>query len=91
MMRPPSRPREIDPKSGPIEVYAGKPIFYGFANFFWSDAQEPLDPILHETYAARIAEAFAGPTTVTDADQPRVDPEIRRGVKRAGYCQPTGS
>jgi hypothetical protein len=30
--------------------------------------QEPLDPILHETYAARIAEAFADPTTVTDAD-----------------------
>jgi len=53
---------------GPIEVYAGKPIFYGLANFFWSDVQEPLDPILHETSAARIAEAFADPTMVTDAD-----------------------
>ncbi len=53
---------------GPIEVYAGKPIFYGLANFFWSDVQEPLDPILHETYAARVAEAFADPKTVTDAD-----------------------
>jgi poly-gamma-glutamate capsule biosynthesis protein CapA/YwtB (metallophosphatase superfamily) len=53
---------------GPIEVYEGKPIFYGLANFFWSDAQEPLDPILHEAYAAPVAEAFAVPTTVTDAD-----------------------
>jgi len=53
---------------GPIEVYAGKPIFYGLSNFFWSDAQEPLDPILHETHAARIAEAFANPATATDAD-----------------------
>jgi poly-gamma-glutamate synthesis protein (capsule biosynthesis protein) len=53
---------------GPIEVYEGKPIFYGLANFFWSDVQEPLDPILHEAYAARVAEAFADPTMVTDAD-----------------------
>jgi hypothetical protein len=53
---------------GPIEVYAGKPIFYGLANFFWSDAQEPLDPILHETSAARIEQAFADPAAVTDAD-----------------------
>ena len=53
---------------GPIEVYSGKPIFYGLANFFWSDAQEPLDPILHESYAARVAETFANPASVTDAD-----------------------
>ncbi len=53
---------------GPIEVYAGKPIFYGLANFFWSDMQEPLDPILHETHRARLAEAFADPEHATDAD-----------------------
>jgi poly-gamma-glutamate capsule biosynthesis protein CapA/YwtB (metallophosphatase superfamily) len=53
---------------GPIEVYAGKPIFYGLSNFFWSDAQEPLDPILHETYAREIADAFPDPPAVTDAD-----------------------
>ncbi len=53
---------------GPIEVYAGKPIFYGLANFFWSDAQEPLDPILHETHAARVAQVFADPAATTDAD-----------------------
>jgi poly-gamma-glutamate synthesis protein (capsule biosynthesis protein) len=53
---------------GPIEVYAGKPIFYGLSNFFWSDIQEPLDPILHEGYAAEIAQAFADPAAVTDAD-----------------------
>jgi poly-gamma-glutamate synthesis protein (capsule biosynthesis protein) len=53
---------------GPIEVYAGKPIFYGLANFFWSDVQEPLDPVLHETYAQRVAQAFADPSAITDAD-----------------------
>ena len=53
---------------GPIEVYAGKPIFFGLANFFWSDAQEPLDPILHEAYAARIRQAFVDPAAATDAD-----------------------
>jgi poly-gamma-glutamate capsule biosynthesis protein CapA/YwtB (metallophosphatase superfamily) len=53
---------------GPIEVYAGKPIFYGMANFFWSDIQEPLDPVLHEAYADRVAQAFADPSAVTDAD-----------------------
>jgi len=53
---------------GPIEVYAGKPIFYGLANFFWSDIQEPLDPVLHEAHAERVAEAFPDPAAVTDAD-----------------------
>jgi poly-gamma-glutamate synthesis protein (capsule biosynthesis protein) len=53
---------------GPIEVYAGKPIFFGLANFFWSDAQEPLDPILHETYAAQVSEALGDPEAATDAD-----------------------
>lgn len=53
---------------GPVEVYAGKPIFYGLANFFWSDIQEPLDPLLHEAYADRVAQAFPDPAAVTDAD-----------------------
>jgi poly-gamma-glutamate synthesis protein (capsule biosynthesis protein) len=53
---------------GPVEVYAGKPIFYGLANFFWSDIQEPLDPVLHEAYAERVAEAFPDAAAVTDAD-----------------------
>ena len=30
--------------------------------------QEPLDPVLRESYAARIAEAFADPAAATDAD-----------------------
>ncbi|MCZ6695747.1 MAG: CapA family protein, partial [Acidobacteria bacterium] len=46
---------------GPIEVYEGKPIFYGLANFFWSDIQEPLAPDLHEAYRDLIAKAFLDP------------------------------
>ena len=53
---------------GPIEVYEGKPIFYGLSNFFWSDIQEPLAPDLHEAYGALIAKAFPDPSTATDAD-----------------------
>jgi poly-gamma-glutamate synthesis protein (capsule biosynthesis protein) len=53
---------------GPVEVYAGKPVFYGLANFFWSDIQEPLDPVLYEAYGERLAEAFAEPSAATDAD-----------------------
>jgi poly-gamma-glutamate synthesis protein (capsule biosynthesis protein) len=53
---------------GPIEVYAGKPIFYGLGNFFWSDIQEPLDPILYETHAEKLAQAFADASAATDAD-----------------------
>jgi len=53
---------------GPIEVYRGKPIFYGLANFFWSDIQEPLDPLLYEAHAERMAKAFSDPSAVTDAD-----------------------
>lgn len=53
---------------GPVEVYAGKPVFYGLANFFWSDIQEPLDPVLHEEHADRVAHAFPDAAGVTDAD-----------------------
>jgi poly-gamma-glutamate synthesis protein (capsule biosynthesis protein) len=53
---------------GPIEVYKGKPIFYGLANFFWSDIQEPLPVDFHEGYRDRLSRAFPDPSAATDAD-----------------------
>lgn len=55
---------------GPIEIYRGRPIFYGLGNFFWSDLQEPLSADLYEVKAARehLAGAFAHPERATHAD-----------------------
>jgi poly-gamma-glutamate synthesis protein (capsule biosynthesis protein) len=53
---------------GPIEVYKGKPIFYGLANFFWSDIQEPLPADFHEGYRELLSRAFPDPSAATDAD-----------------------
>jgi poly-gamma-glutamate synthesis protein (capsule biosynthesis protein) len=53
-----------------IEIYRGKPIFYGLGNFFWSDIQLPLSADLYEAnvnqdYPQR---AFEHPERATDAD-----------------------
>jgi poly-gamma-glutamate capsule biosynthesis protein CapA/YwtB (metallophosphatase superfamily) len=53
---------------GPIEVYKGKPIFYGLGNFFWSDIQEPLPHDLYQGNADLIGKAFQHPDQITDAD-----------------------
>ena len=55
---------------GPVEVYRGRPIFYGLGNFFWSDLQEPLAADLYETKLSRehMARAFAHPERATHAD-----------------------
>ncbi len=53
---------------GPIEIYKGKPIFYGLANFFWSDIQEPLPANLFEQNRDLLAAAFGDPGKATDAD-----------------------
>jgi len=52
----------------PIEIYKGRPIFYGLANFFWSDVQEPLPADLYEDNREAVASAFPDPSRVTDAD-----------------------
>ncbi len=53
-----------------IEIYNGKPIFYGHANFFWSDIQEPLadDLYLSNGNRAILDETFGHPGRVTDSD-----------------------
>ncbi len=55
---------------GPIEVYRGRPVFYGMGNFFWSDLQEPLSADLYHVRAARerLAKAFVHPDRATHAD-----------------------
>jgi poly-gamma-glutamate synthesis protein (capsule biosynthesis protein) len=55
-------------RAGPVEIHRGCPIFHGLGNFFWSDIQEPLPHDLYARNADRIADAFAEPSGVTDAD-----------------------
>jgi poly-gamma-glutamate synthesis protein (capsule biosynthesis protein) len=53
-----------------IEIYKGKPIFYGHANFFWSGAIEPISGEVYETTTARavLARSFEHRDRVTDSD-----------------------
>ena len=53
---------------GPIEIYKGRPIFYGLANFFWSDIQEPLPADLYQRNTEKLSRAFQFPGRATDAD-----------------------
>ena len=53
---------------GPIEIYKGRPIFYGLANFFWSDMQEPMPATLYERNRDLLTTAFGDPARATDAD-----------------------
>jgi hypothetical protein len=55
---------------GPVEVYEGKPVFYGMGNFFWSDIQAPLSADLYHAGNAggMLAGAFEHPERATDAD-----------------------
>ena len=53
---------------GPIEMYKDRPVFYGLANFFWSDIQEPLPADLFERNRGLLAAAFGDPARATDAD-----------------------
>ena len=52
----------------PIEIYKGRPIFYGLANFFWSDMQEALPADLFEAQREVLAKAFGSAAKPTDAD-----------------------
>jgi poly-gamma-glutamate synthesis protein (capsule biosynthesis protein) len=53
---------------GPVELYAGRPIFYGLGNFFWSDLQDFLPGELFQMNRASLAGAFEKPELATDAD-----------------------
>jgi len=53
-----------------MEIYKGKPIFYGLGNFFWSDMQEPLSAELYASSVNRgfLDRSFGHPQRATDAD-----------------------
>lgn len=53
---------------GPIEIYRNRPIFYGLANFFWSDIQLPLPHDLYQQNAALLQHAFTHPRQATPYD-----------------------
>lgn len=53
---------------GAIEIYKGRPIFYGIGNFFWGDIQEPLSADIYQQYDTPLHEAFENPERATDAD-----------------------
>jgi poly-gamma-glutamate capsule biosynthesis protein CapA/YwtB (metallophosphatase superfamily) len=52
---------------GPIEIYKGRPIFYGLGDFFWSDIQEPMPADFYAQYRDSLS-AFEHPEKATDAD-----------------------
>ncbi len=52
---------------GPIEIYKGRPIFYGLGDFFWSDMQEPMPADFYAQYRESLG-AFKNPEKATDAD-----------------------
>ena len=53
---------------GPIEIYKGRPIFYGLGDFFWSDIQEPMPADFYSQYRRSLVGAFRNPERATDAD-----------------------
>lgn len=53
---------------GPIEIYRGRPIFYGLGNFFWSDIQLPLPHDLYQENADLLADVYAHPERVSPYD-----------------------
>lgn len=53
---------------GPIEIYRGRPIFYGLGNFFWSDIQLPLPHDLYQQNAALLAGVYAHSERVSPYD-----------------------
>lgn len=72
---------------GPVEIHAGRPIFYGLGNFIWSDLHEPLPGYFWERTRWSMGEAAPDPATATDADLLEVlnadafdDPEVFRAV-----------
>lgn len=55
---------------GGLEIYHGKPIFYGLGNFIWSDIQLPLSADLYDANSNReyLERSFQHPERATDGD-----------------------
>jgi poly-gamma-glutamate capsule biosynthesis protein CapA/YwtB (metallophosphatase superfamily) len=52
----------------PVEMYSGRPIFYGLGNFLFSDVQEPLTEGMHGSARELVRAAFDDPSAASDAD-----------------------
>ena len=52
----------------PVEVHAGRPIFYGLGNFLWSDVGGPLSLDFWERTRAAMGEGAPDPAGATEAD-----------------------
>jgi poly-gamma-glutamate capsule biosynthesis protein CapA/YwtB (metallophosphatase superfamily) len=52
----------------PVELYRGRPIFYGLGNFIWSEIEEPIQRYFYDESRALLAERFDDPSGVTDTD-----------------------
>ncbi len=52
----------------PIEIYEGRPIFYGLGNFIFSDIQEPVTRSLYEEGRDLLEKTGLDPSQATDAD-----------------------
>ncbi len=53
---------------GPVDLYRGRPIFYGLGNFIWGDIQEFLPSETWKQNADLLNAAFASPDRATAAD-----------------------
>lgn len=62
---------------GPVDVHAGRPIFYGLGNFIWGDIQEFLSSETWRQNRDLLASAFEAPERATAADL--------NAVANAGY------
>ena len=52
----------------PVELYRGRPIFYGLGNFIWSEIEEPIQRYFYDQSRTLLAERFDDPALVTDTD-----------------------
>jgi len=55
-------------KLAPVELYRGRPIFYGLGNFVWSEVEEPVQRYFYDESRAMLRERFEDPSAVTDSD-----------------------
>jgi len=53
---------------GPIEIWHGRPIFYGLSNFFWSDIQEPVPHELFQLNRSMLGKTYEHPERASDYD-----------------------
>ena len=59
-------------KLAPVELYRGRPIFYGLGNFVWSEIEEPIQRYFYDESRAMLRERFDDVSLVTDTDLTRV-------------------